>query len=52
MQRTLPAASVVRINSALPYPYPIHNEGDNTSNTDINALLQTEEFMLDILDSY
>ena len=48
----LPAASVVRINSALPYPYPIHNEGDNMSNTDINALLQTEEFMLDILDSY
>lgn len=48
----LPAASVVRINSSLPYPYPIHNEGDNMSTIDINALASSEEFMMDILDRY
>lgn len=48
----LPAASVVRVNSALPYPYPIHNEGDNMSNIDKAVLAQTEDFMLDILERY
>ncbi|MDI6738086.1 MAG: M28 family metallopeptidase [Nanoarchaeota archaeon] len=48
----LAAASVVRVDSSFPNPYPIHNEGDNMSNTDINVLSQTEEFMLMILDRY
>ncbi|MFH1065969.1 MAG: M28 family metallopeptidase [Nanoarchaeota archaeon] len=48
----LAAASVVRVNSALPYPYPIHTPDDNMSNTDINVLSQSEEFMLMILDRY
>lgn len=48
----LPAASVVRINSALPSPYPIHNEGDNMSNTDSSALDSTKDFMMDILGRY
>jgi len=48
----LPAASVVRVDSILPSPYPIHNEGDNMGNVDINALGTTKEFMLDILDRY
>ncbi|MDD4878404.1 MAG: M28 family metallopeptidase [Candidatus Nanoarchaeia archaeon] len=48
----LPAASVVRINSALPYPYPIHNEMDNMSIIDIDALASSKDFMLDILRRY
>lgn len=48
----LPAASVVRVNSSLPYPYPIHNEGDNMGNVDKNVLETTKDFMLLILDRY
>lgn len=48
----LPAASVVRVNSALPFPYPIHTPDDNMSNTDRDVLAQTEEFMLEILNRY
>lgn len=48
----LPAASVVRVDSSFPSPYPIHNEGDNMGNVDINALESTKDLMLMILDSY
>jgi aminopeptidase YwaD len=48
----LPAASVVRVDSSFPSPYPIHNEMDNMSIIDINLLASSKDFMLDILDRY